>query len=54
MSIGAIAAFLLLLVVVFGNLWFNFIEAMLQRIKRVFTQQKEPPAWHPLPQEKDQ
>ena len=51
MPLGEIGAFLLLLVVVFilGNLWFHFIKAILQRIKKLFTRHKKPPAWHPLP-----
>ncbi len=51
MPIREIGAFLLILVIVFlfGNLWFHFIESMLRRIKKLFTRHKKPPAWHPLP-----
>ena len=39
---GEIGAFLLFLVAVFifGNLWFHFIEAILRRIKKIFTHHK--------------
>ena len=55
MPFGEMGAFLLLLVVVFvfGNLWFHFVEAILNRIKRLFTRRKEPPAWHTLPQDEE-
>lgn len=55
MPFGEISAFLLLLVIifVFGNLWFHFIETMLERLKKQFSHHKEPPAWHPLPQDED-
>ena len=52
MSLGAFGAFMLVLVLVFiaGNLWFHFVEALLARIRQLFTH-REPPAWHPLPEE---
>ena len=52
---GEIGAFLLFLVVVFifGNLWFRFIEAILSRIKNIFTRNKKTSAWHPLPPDKE-
>lgn len=56
MSLGALGAFALVLVVVFlfGQLWFHLVEAILSRIKRLFSRRREPPAWHPLPPEEDQ
>ena len=42
---------LFLVVVIFGNIWFNFVESILGRIKRIFTRGKEP-AWHPFPDDK--
>ena len=42
---------LLLVVVIFGNIWFNFVESILGRIIRIFTRGKEP-AWHPFPDDK--
>ena len=56
MSLGAIGAFLIVLVVVFafGNLWFHLVEWVLGRIKSLFTRRKDPTAWHPLsPEEQD-
>ena len=52
MSLGAVGAFLLVLVLVFmaGSLWFHFVEAILARLRRLLSR-REPPAWHPLPQE---
>lgn len=56
MSLGALGAFALVLVVVFlfGQLWFHLVEAILSRIKRLFSRRREPSAWHPLPPEEDQ
>lgn len=56
MSLGALGAFALVLVVVFlfGQLWFHLVETILSRIKRLFFRRREPPAWHPLPPEEDQ
>ena len=53
---GAIGAFLAFLVVVFivGNLWFHLVESILDRIKRLFTRRREPPAWLPLPSEQEE
>lgn len=52
MEIGAIILVLLIIVIV-GNLWFHFVEAILERIRRLFCRKKEPPAWHPLPPEQE-
>lgn len=55
MSLGAVGAFLLVLIVVFviGNLWFHFVESLLERIKHLLTSRRDPPAWHPLPQDEE-
>ena len=55
MPLGEIGAFLLVLVVVFifGNLWFHLIEAILRRIKKLLTRRKKPPAWHTLPPDEE-
>ena len=54
MPLGEIGAFLLALVVVFiwGRFWFHLVETVLHRLKRLIFRREEPPAWHPLPQEK--
>lgn len=51
MPFGETGSFLLFLVIVFvfGNLWFRFIEAILKRLKKLFSRHREPPPWHPLP-----
>lgn len=51
MPLGETGAFLqfLVIVFVFGNLWFRFIEAILKRLKKLFSRHREPPPWHPLP-----
>ena len=56
MPLGEIGVFLLFLVVIFifGNLWFHLIESILRRIKKRFTRRKTPPAWHVLPPEEDE
>ena len=55
MPLGEIGAFLLVLVaaLIFGNLWFQFVETILSRIKKLFTRRKEPPAWHTLPSDEE-
>lgn len=55
MPLEEIGAFLLVLVAVliFGNLWFQFVEAILSRIKKLFTRRKEPPVWHALPPDEE-
>ena len=52
MQIGAVLL-VLLVIVIAGNLWFHFVESVLERIKGLFHRKKEPPAWHPLPPEED-
>lgn len=56
MSLGAIGAFLAVLIVVFvmGNLWFHFVESLLARIKRLLTRRSDPSAWHPLPPDQEE
>ncbi len=49
-EIGGILIFLLVFVI-FANIWFHFVESILTAIKKIFCCHKEPPAWHPLPQE---
>ena len=51
-EIGAIVLVLLVIVIV-GNLWFHFVEGVLERIKGLFRGRREPPAWHPLPPEQE-
>ena len=52
MEIGTIVL-VLLVIVILGNLWFHFVEAILERIRRLFHRKKESPAWHPLPPEQE-
>lgn len=52
-ELGAILLVLVAVLVV-GNLWFHFVESLLNRVKRLFTRHKEPPAWHPLPPEQEE
>ena len=40
-------------VFILGNLWFQFVEAVLSRIKKLFTRRKQPPAWHTLPPDEE-
>ena len=56
MPLKEILAFLFLLVVVFlfANLWFHFVEAIGNRIKKVLTMHKDPPVWHSYPCEKEE
>ena len=51
MPLAEIGTGLLILtgIVIFGNLWFHFVDSILERIKALFTRHKDPPAWHPFP-----
>ena len=41
---------LLVAVTIFGQLWFRFVEFLLERTKRFLFR---PPVWHTLPDEKE-
>ena len=51
MPLGEIGAILLVLIVVFilGQIWFHFIESILDKIKSLFKSNKKTPEWHTLP-----
>lgn len=51
-EIGGIVIFLFAMVIL-GNLWFSFIESILQKIKKQFGRYKEPTAWHTLQQDEE-
>ena len=55
MPVGEMGTFLLFLMIVFifGKLWFHSIEAILRQIKKLFTRYKKTSAWHPLPPDKE-
>lgn len=55
MPLAEIGAALLVLtgIVIFGNLWFHFVDSILERIKGIFSSRKEPPAWHPFPSDSE-
>ncbi|MGI5894854.1 MAG: hypothetical protein ACOX6P_09720 [Candidatus Merdivicinus sp.] len=36
-------------VILFGNIWFHFVDSALERIKQLFIGRKESQTWHPLP-----
>lgn len=42
---------LLTAVVTFGQLWFHFVEILLERAKRLLFRHEQPPVWHTLPGE---
>ena len=44
---------LLTAVTVFGQLWFHFVEALLEKAKRLLFRREQPPVWHLLPDEKE-
>lgn len=52
-EIGAISIFFLV-IFIFGRIWFHMTESLLGKIKVLFSQPKEKPAWHTLPEEKDE
>lgn len=45
---------LLTAVTVFGRLWFLLVEFLLERAKRLLFRHDQPPAWHTLPDEKEE
>lgn len=48
---GALPVYIV--VFVLGNLWFHFVESLLERIKHLLTSRRDPPAWHPLPSDEE-
>lgn len=44
----------LLVIVIFGNLWFHFVESILDGIRRIFSKGKKEPAWYPLENSRDE
>ena len=44
---------LLVAVTIFGQLWFRFVEFLLERTKRFLSRHRQPPVWHTLPDEKE-
>lgn len=56
MTLGEIGAvsILLLVIFIFGQIWFHLTESLLDKIKGLFSRRKEKPAWHTLPEEKDE
>lgn len=49
-EVGAILI-LMIIVVAAGNLWFHFVESILDKIRSLVFPRQEPPSWHPLPPE---
>lgn len=45
---------LLTALTVFGRLWFLLVEFLLERAKRLLFRHDQPPAWHTLPDEKEE
>ena len=52
-TLGGIGALLLALVIVFalGRVWFRLVEAVREGIRRRLFPLRDPPTWHPLPEE---
>lgn len=40
-------------VVILGQMWFHFVDGILEGIKDRLFPPKEPMAWHPLPEEEE-
>ena len=55
MPVKEIGIILLVLVitVIAGNLWFHFVESILDRIKALFTRREGNGVWHTLPPEQE-
>ena len=51
-EIGAILLFLLVLVI-FGNIWFNIVESVLDKFKSMFMSNNNAQKWHKFPDNKD-
>ncbi|MBM6830046.1 hypothetical protein H9X85_09530 [Anaerotignum lactatifermentans] len=39
--------------VIFGQMWFRFVEGILEGLKKRLFPSKEPVSWHPLPKEEE-
>ena len=46
--------FLLIVVFLFANLWFYFVEVIWNQIKKILTFHKTSPTWHPYPCEQNE
>ena len=44
----------MLAIVIFGNIWFYFVDGFLSKIKTPFLRAKTPQTWHPLREEKNE
>ena len=44
---------LLTVLAIFGQLWFHFVDSLLERAKRLLFRRGQPPVWHTLPGEKE-
>lgn len=51
-QIGAVLA-VLVIVLAAGTLWFHFVEAILNQLKKWLFKNKKPTAWHTLPSEQE-
>ncbi|OUQ81005.1 hypothetical protein B5E43_02415 [Flavonifractor sp. An100] len=45
---------LMIIVVAVGNLWFHFVESILNKIRNLIFPHREPSTWHLLPPEEDE
>ncbi len=49
-NIGLILLVLIIIVIV-GNIWFNIVESVINKIKGLFNLNKGSKKWYPLPEE---
>ena len=56
MPLRELGVILLILVVifVFGQIWFHFVEGLLHWVKKLFPRRKDSSKWHPLPPEQEE
>lgn len=47
-KIGAVLLFMVILFI-FGNIWFNIVESILNKIKRMFIKNEKTINWHNFP-----
>ncbi len=45
---------LLVVILVFGRMWFHLVEGLLSRIKSLLDRNKEPPVWHTFEETDDE
>ena len=44
----------LVMILIWGNLWFHLVEAALRSVRKLLMHIQKPPAWHTFPTDKEE